>query len=174
MRRKMFLAGLGVAMAFLTLAVFAAFGEPGDGANGSVETAEQAVLITNIPANARNGAPAYKIYIQLSTGASAKAGYVAKGEALIHGETSVTIDLKNPDGQPWIDTGRFNFAIVISPREVRSSQDVDVHGGKERFSPTIKHIAWAPGLINLHNIVPAQVEEIFEGIIKPDADILKQ
>jgi hypothetical protein len=172
MRGKMFLAGLGAAMIFLNLVVFVPFGEPDDGAHGSMENAEQ-VRISNIPGEVKNGVPAYKIYLQLSTGVTAKAGYAAKGEALINGETSVTIDLKKPDGQPWIDTGIFNFAIVISPKEVRTSKDISVHGGERIFSSKTHGIAWAPGLINLYDIVPVQVEEIFEGIIKPDTDIIK-
>jgi hypothetical protein len=172
MRRKISLAGFGVAMAVLNLMVFAAPGAADDGIDGAMENAEQ-VQISNIPAEVTSGVPAYKIYIQLSTGVTAKAGYVAKGEALIKGKTSLIIDLKRPDGKPWSDTGNFNFAIVISPKEVRTSKDILVHGGEKHFASKIQHIAWAPGLINLHEIVPAQVEEIFEGVIKPDTDIGK-
>jgi hypothetical protein len=160
-------------LVFLNLAVFTAFGEPVDGVNGSGEKIEQ-VQINNIPGEVKTGIPAYKIYIQLSTGMTAKAGYVAKGEARINGKTSVIIDLKKPDGQPWSDTGNFNFAITISPKEVGTAKDILVHGGEKHFSSKTLQIAWAPGLINLHEIVPAQVEEIFEGIIKPDAAIIKK
>jgi hypothetical protein len=168
----MFRAALGTVVVFVNLAVFVLRGAADDGINGAVENTEQ-VQISNIPAEFKNGVPAYKIFIQLSTGVTAKAGYVAKGEALLNGETSVIIDLKKPDGRPWSETGNFNFAIVISPREVRTSKDILVHGGEKRFSAKTPHIAWAPGLINLHDIVPAQVEEIFDGIIKPDTDIIK-
>ncbi|GHV32625.1 hypothetical protein AGMMS4952_23330 [Spirochaetia bacterium] len=170
MWRKMPRAGLGAVMVFLNLAGFAAIGAADDGA---AENAEQ-VQISNIPAEVTSGVTAYKIYIQLSTGVTAKAGYVAKGEALIKGETSVIIDLKKPDGQPWNDTGFFNFAIVISPETAGTSKDILVHGGEKYFSSKIQHIAWAPGLINLHDILPAQVDEIFDGIIMPDTGIGKK
>ncbi|GHV54556.1 hypothetical protein AGMMS49579_15370 [Spirochaetia bacterium] len=164
MWRKTALVWFGTVI-FLNMAVFTA---PG----AADEDAEQ-VQITNIPREVKSGAQAYKIFIMLSTGASAKAGYVAKGEALINGATSAVINLKKPDGRPWIGTGLFNIAIVISPKEVSTSKDIDVHGGEKIFSSKIQHIAWAPGLINLHDIAPAQVGEIFDGIIKPDTDIIK-
>jgi hypothetical protein len=172
MRKKTALTGFGATIVLLTLVVFAAFGEPNDGTAGAVTNTEQ-IQITHIPDEVKPGVPAYKIYIQLSTGVNAKAGYVAKGEALINGETSVIIDLHKPDGEPWSDTGNFNFAIVISPKAVGTSKDILVHGGEKKFELKTQHIAWAPGLINLHDIVPAQVEEIFDGIIKPDTAIIK-
>ncbi|GHT57182.1 hypothetical protein FACS1894109_08520 [Spirochaetia bacterium] len=172
MRRKLLLVSLGAVLVFLNLAVFTVFGEPIDGINDSEGKNEQ-VQINNIPGDIKTGVPAYKIYIQLSTGMTAKAGYAAKGEALINGKTSVIIDLKKPDGQPWSDMGNFNFAITISPKEVSTAKDILVHGGEKHFSSQNPQIAWT-GLINLHEIVPAQVEEIFEGVIKPDTAIIKK
>ncbi|GHT77138.1 hypothetical protein FACS1894130_00520 [Spirochaetia bacterium] len=164
---------LCAAMVFLNMVVFVAPGATDGNAHGSVENTVQA-QITNIPGEVKNGGQTYKIFIMLSTGTSAKAGYVAKGEALINGENSVIVDLTKPDGQSWSGTGRFNIAIVISPKEVSTSKDIDVHGGEKHFSSKIQHIAWTPGLVNLHDIVPAQVEELFDGVIKPDSDIRKK
>ncbi|GHT71669.1 hypothetical protein FACS1894110_25100 [Spirochaetia bacterium] len=164
MRRKITPLWFGTAV-FLNMAVFTAPGVADDAGQ---------VQITNIPREVKNGAQAYKIFIMLSTGTSAKAGYVAKGDALVNGEPLVTVDLKKPDGKPWVGTGMFNIAIVISPKEVSTSDDIEVHGGEKIFSSKIQHIAWAPGLINLHDLVPAQVGEIFDGVIKPDTDIIKK
>ena len=85
--------------------------------------------------------PAYKIFVQLSAGMTASAGYAAKGDAEITpGASTVTItNLKGPDGLPFKSANWAFESLTISPRDVDSIFDIEVRVGTigPSLSPTV-------------------------------------
>ncbi|GHV90026.1 hypothetical protein AGMMS50268_05290 [Spirochaetia bacterium] len=163
MNKRMSLIGLGVVMAFLSLAVFTACKE-----DDSITIPTSQIQITGIPATVLSR-PSYKIYVQLSAGMDASAGYVAKGEARINGATSVTMDLKNSAGQLCSVTGPINMAVVISPETVHawnsSSPQIEVYANQKILSANPQSFVWgsAGGFVHLNEIMLEQVHQIFDG-----------
>jgi hypothetical protein len=157
--------GLGAAMVLLSLAVLGGCSQPDD---GTKENTEQ-IQVTNIPPKVGNK-DSYKVFVQVSAGATAEAGWVAKGDAVINGKNAVTMDLKDAKGKPWAEQGSFNIAVVISPKAVTTWEDIDVYGGSNlNFSSKIYTFTWGSGF-HLNDIMPTQVEQLFngKGLTAPD------
>ncbi|GHV47088.1 hypothetical protein AGMMS49546_36290 [Spirochaetia bacterium] len=157
MRRKMPFISFVPILALLSLLVLAACELPSND-EGAKNT--EAIRITGIPVN---GDSTYKIFVQLSEGQDASAGYIAKGDALINGKTSVLIPLFDKNGDPWSGTGWQNMAMVISPRVVTRWQDIDAYGYQKNFSSQIQTFEWAKEFLHLNTDMPNQVQEIFSG-----------
>ena len=78
----------------------------------------------------------FKVYLQLSAGMTADAGYAAMGEALISeaeeatdGTYTVTINLEKPKGTPWSGDNWANESVIISPETVDDIFEIDVKVG---------------------------------------------
>ena len=103
----------------------------------------EVMVITNIPANVLRteknsndtvGRPTFKVYVQLSAGMTASAGYAAMGDVIVspaEGST-VTATITNfigPDGNPWKGVNWANQCVVISPQTVDDIFDIDAKAG---------------------------------------------
>jgi hypothetical protein len=149
--------GLGAAIALLSLAVLGGCPQTGDGTKENTEQFQ----VTNIPATV-GGKDAYKIFVRVSTGTTGDAGWVAKGEQVIGGKDSVTMDLKGKDGNAWTDQGRFGIAVVISPSAVTKWEDIDVYGNNVNFSSKVHTFKWGSG-VHLNESMKTQVQQLFDG-----------
>jgi hypothetical protein len=136
--RKTITKTLALAVSLLCLLALAAC-PPDTSPTEDTET----VVVTNIPKKV-NGNDTYKVYVQLSEGMSAAAGYVAKGEALISqaqttGDTyTVTItELKDPAGTPWKGSNNKSVNIIIRPSKVDSIDDIMSKGNLKSSSKTL-------------------------------------
>jgi hypothetical protein len=167
--KKHFKQGTTVVFAILWIALVLALGACSPDTEPPKDT--EAIRIINIPLTV-NGKPVYKVYVQLSSGMTASAGYAAKGEAkLTAGQTEVTItDLKDPDGKPWKGTNWANECVVISPETVDSIGDIDAHAGRiGPSSPTVV-FDWN-NMLGKDIIDDANYKALYQGIIVPDKDI---
>jgi hypothetical protein len=124
---------LALAVSLLCLFVLGACPPEADsgGDDSSLSKNTEAVEVKNIPSTV-NEKPTYKVYVQLSAGMNAAAGYVAKGEALIKDATrigdtyTVTItELKDPNGSAWKGSNFGNVCVLIVPETVNSKEDTD-------------------------------------------------
>jgi hypothetical protein len=151
---------LGAALVLSGLLAFTTCEHYGDSASNPAGQ----VVISGIT-KTKKGKDPYKIFVQFSEGISAESGYVAKGDALINGKASVTIELKDPSGRPWIGAGTYNIAIVLSPRAVTVWEDIDVYGGMDKtFSSSNRSFVWAgKGFLYLNGLMSSRVKEIFDG-----------
>jgi hypothetical protein len=139
----------------------------------------EAVVVKNIPSMV-NGKPTYKVYVQLSTGMSAAAGYVAKGEALIEGAPTenntytVTItELKDPDGNLWKGSNNKSANVVIRPQEVSGIADMEARGNLVSSSKILtldceKGLYLLKGEGGLTDISPEDYQKLYEDIVKAD------
>jgi hypothetical protein len=150
-------------------------GSGGDDTNSSENT--EAVVVKNIPPKV-NGKDTYKVYVQLSTGMSAAAGYVAKGEALISntqatqesGNTyTVTItELKDPDGNPWKGSNNKSVNVVIRPQMVAGIDDMDAKGNMKSSSKTLV-LDWKNNLISVKSAISEEdYQKLYEDIVVKD------
>jgi hypothetical protein len=157
--------GLGAVVVLLSLVVLGGCPQTDDGTKENTEQIE----VTNIPAKV-GSKDSYKIFVQVSTGTSAAAGWTAKGEAVINGKDSVIMDLKGVDNKAWADQGSFNIAVVLSPSQVDKWEDIDVYGGSSiNFSSKIYTFKWGSG-VYLNKLMPSQVEQLFNGKGLTDPD----
>ncbi|MDR0567697.1 MAG: hypothetical protein LBG87_00625 [Spirochaetaceae bacterium] len=93
--------------------------------NPSSPLAER-ISVTNIPGTTDRtghpGAASYKLYVQIADSAKT---VVANASALIGNQPELTLDLKNPQGQPWKGKGTgFTIAAIISPQSAGSREDI--------------------------------------------------
>ncbi|WP_010260403.1 hypothetical protein [Treponema primitia] len=175
MQRKMILPGLGVAITLLSLLFFTACSTDGgdcdcdyNGDYNGDDTDDDTsftvtigqVEITNIPQTVGDN-DSFKVFIQLSTGTTAAAGYVAKGAIEIGDETPS--GFFDPNDQPWSGTGKYNVAIVISPRAVTKWQDIAVYGAQNKTFSSGKMSFNLSSLIKLNVLMPSQVKQLFNG-----------
>jgi hypothetical protein len=167
MKRNFFIPGVGILIILTSFLVFTACDQPESGE--PTETIE----VTGIPPTITNSQASFKIFTQISKGMDTSEGYVAKGEKLINGATTVRMDLYDPDGQPWKGEGPFNVAVVISPAVVTNADDVIVHVAQPSFSSQVHSLSWN-GMMELKNnpIIARvsgdpdqQIQDVFEGIV---------
>jgi hypothetical protein len=120
--RKTIINPLALVISFLCLLALSAC--PPD-TSPSEDTEE--VLVTNLPSTVgNNNKTPFKVYVQLSKGMNASAGYVAKGEAkLPSGQTEVRIKLKAKGGADWTGSDFSNACVLISPEIVDTIDDID-------------------------------------------------
>jgi hypothetical protein len=142
----------------------------------------ETVVVKNIPSTV-NGKPTYKVYVQLSTGMSAAAGYVAKGEALIKGTPTenntytVTItELKDPDGNPWKGSNNKSANVVIRPQEVSGIVDMEARGNLASSSKILtldyeKGLHLLKGKGGLIDISSEDYQKLYEDIVEADLQL---
>jgi hypothetical protein len=153
--------------------------DAGNGTESSGEETEQ-VTITNIPATVGvGGKSTYKVYIQLSEGMTAKAGYVAKGEILISaGESSsgekyeVTIpDLKDPSGNDWAGSDFSSVCVLIVPKAVNNINDTDAKAGLVKSSKTLV-LDWDKLFQGKGGVIKdSDYAKLYQDIVVKDGDI---
>lgn len=132
------------------------------------------IEISNIPPTIGDKA-SYKIYVQLSSGMTASAGYIAKGEAKIEGRLSLVIEtLYDPEGNVWSGKGSNNIAITICPQNVSSYNDIQVHATMPTLAKETEGFDWEK-MIDLWKMpgMSSNIEALYEGIVKVDPDITK-
>jgi hypothetical protein len=156
MYRKIRHNGPGAALVLAGLLVFAACEQPESDPTGQIE-------ITGIPSIVDNGKGSYKVFVQLSKGTNAEDGYVAKGDALIDGQNSVIMALKDDKNKPWSGAGTFYIAVVLSPEAVDTWEDIDVYANQIVFSSTNQSFVWKKNLMYLNTYSPDRVKQIYDG-----------
>ena len=164
----------------------------------SGEPTEQ-IQIYNIPAKAYRSvgpdnphlnegiAPAsYKIYVQISRGMSASASNIAEGAALIDGNSSIVVDLYQPntDADPWVLTdvpwsgkGGYNIGVFISPANAPNYTYLLSKGGQVTLNQKLKSFNWNSGLMEMWTLGifgingPENISDFYDGIVAKDGDI---
>ena len=98
------------------------------------------IIILNVPANViRTGgtpgsAPLYKVYVQLSAGMTASAGYAALGDAkdgnlTLQSNGTYMATINNLKGPGWLGTNWANQCVIICPDTVDDIYDIDAKVG---------------------------------------------
>ncbi|HCC36255.1 MAG TPA: hypothetical protein DEQ14_00795 [Treponema sp.] len=182
MRRKMLFAGLGVLA--LTLILVSCPGEP----PGEDETVTE-ITITGIPNDDENPDANYKIYVRISNkmnpdpepgNPEKDRALVAEANAIIGGETSLTLPLYKPypadseNPESWSGKGTLYIAIVISPKEVSGIEDIFMHADM----PPLKSSYNWNGMMKLEDMITndlmrERIQAFYNGVIVPDTDITK-
>jgi hypothetical protein len=140
------------------------------------ELAKEVKVINIPPTVGKNNKQSFKVYVQLSAGMDASAGYVAKGEAKLSSPgttTEVTIKLKDPDGNAWTGSDFSNVCVLISPETVDNIDDIDA---KPKASVTSSKTLildwddlWEEDTIN--TLDPYSLAKLYNGIVVDDGDI---
>jgi hypothetical protein len=162
MGRKVSGMGLGAALVLLSVVVFGGCPQSGDGGGDTgIEVTIGNVTVTNIPEMVGTSA-SYKVFIQISTGSDASAGYVAKGGVTIDAKTSG--GFFKPDGTAWTaDTTAYNVAVVISPLVVTTWEDIVMYGAQNKPFSSAQTFNLNSGFILLNTMAPNSVKAVFDG-----------
>jgi hypothetical protein len=135
----------------------------------------ETVVITNIPKQVVEGKDTYKVYVQLSEGMNAAAGYVAKAEALISeavlsGDTyTVTITtLKDSGGNPWKGSNNKSANVIIRPKIVASIADIEAKGNLIPSSKTLT-LDWNKLMPIKGFISDADYTKLYDDIVVADS-----
>ncbi|MDR2739593.1 MAG: hypothetical protein LBB68_07155 [Treponema sp.] len=150
--------GLGAAIILLSLAVLG--GCPLSDEDTGIMVKIGKVEITNIPKTV-GGKESYKVFVRVSTGDNASAGWVAKG-AIEIGDTTSS-DFVDRENKPWTVTGTYNVAIVVSPKEVTTWQDIVAYGGLSKDFSSENPSFNLAHFVNLNVSMPTQVSQLFNG-----------
>ncbi|MDR2053742.1 MAG: hypothetical protein LBP80_10035 [Treponema sp.] len=136
----------------------------------------EAVRITNIPreVGANKKAP-FKVYVQLSAGMDASAGYVAKGEAKLPSPetTEITIKLKDQKDDDWTGSGFTNVCVLVSPETVNNIDDIDAKPQASATSSKTLVLDWNNLMEErfINTLDKYSLAKLYNGIVVDDLDI---
>jgi hypothetical protein len=164
MYRKITITKLGTIMTFIGILILAAC----DSSDPPPPVVVKTITITDIPTTVTGSggtAPTYKIYVQLSAGQTAAAGYIAKGAATTTGGNA-TITLEYPNG-PKEASGSVPTAMTICPKTAADYTAIEVHAGMKNFNSEDTQFSWN-SLKDIGTMLPGvagetRKKEIFDG-----------